>query len=544
MTAIGITRRGKNKWAEIKRNYRLTQTSLRVARSAHPDPQNSPVAFFVASTRLTNLSLNAAFNYLSACGVQLKGTPVVYFACQAGMSRCVLGVNRDFPEYPPPCKDCIALSRPIFGHAPTVWFQFHQSEELSQALDGLSTDQLSEFQYPLKLSNGEQTTIPLGELTLPSLRWALRLHTLADDEPTRFFFKQFILSAWNIATQFTQFIFEVQPQSVVVFNGVLFPEATARWIAHRHGLRVITHEVGFQPFCAFFTDGEATAYPLAIPLDYALSEAMNARLDQYLQKRFQGEFSMAGIRFWPEMRELDESFNQKASQFRQIVPVFTNVIYDTSQVHANTVFTHMFAWLDMILEIIKLHPDTLFVIRAHPDEMRLGKQSRESVPDWVDQNELLLLPNVIFVGSNEYLSSYELIERSKFVLVYNSSIGLEAVLLGKAVLCGGQARYTSYQTVYYPQSPAEYFQMAEQFLAADTEINIPSEFIQNARRFMYFQLFRSSLSFEQFLETSKQPGFVQLKKFPVMQLKPENSLTIQAVVDGILESKPFQMPEI
>jgi Capsule polysaccharide biosynthesis protein len=538
-----LTERGKNKWAEIMRNYRLTQNSLHVARAAHPEAENSPVAFFVASTRLTNLSLNAAFNYLSACGVQLKGTPVVYFACLAGMSRCVLGVNKDHPEQPPPCKDCIALSRRIFGHAPAIWFQYHQDEALLQAIDGLSVNQVCEFQYPLKLSGGEQTTIPLGELTLPSLRWALRLHTLADDEPTRFLFKQFILSAWNIATQFTRFIAEIQPQDVVVFNGVLFPEGTARWIAQQHGLRVITHEVGFQPFSGFFTDGEATAYPLDIPQDYILSDAMNARLDSYLQKRFQGEFTMAGIRFWPEMRGLDEPFNQKASRFRQIVSIFTNVIYDTSQVHANTVFTHMFAWLDMVLKIIKQHPDTLFVIRAHPDEMRPGKQSRESVPDWVEQNEVLLLPNVIFVESREYLSSYELIQRSKFVMVYNSSIGLEAVLLGKAVLCGGQARYSSYQTVYFPQSPAEYYQLAEQFMASDTEIIMPSEFIQNARRFMYFQLFRSSLSFEQFLETGKHPGFVQLKKFPVMQLKPENTLTIQAVVDGILENKPFLIPE-
>ena len=47
---------------------------------------------------------------------------------------------------------------------------------------------------------------------------------------------------------------------------------------------------------------------------------------------------MAGIRFWPEMRGLDEAFLQKAAKFHQIVPVFTNVIYDTSQVHANTCF--------------------------------------------------------------------------------------------------------------------------------------------------------------------------------------------------------------
>ena len=66
-----------------------------------------------------------------------------------------------------------------------------------------------------------------------------------------------------------------------------------------------------------------------------------------------------------------------------MVPVFTNVIFDTSQPHSNVVFPHMFAWLDCVLELVRAHPETLFVIRAHPDEIRPGKESRESVAQWV-----------------------------------------------------------------------------------------------------------------------------------------------------------------
>jgi len=40
----------------------------------------------------------------------------------------------------------------------------------------------------------------------------------------------------------------------------------------------------------------------------------------------------------------------------------------------------MFAWLDRVLEIIKAHPETFFVIRAHPDEGRPGKQSVKALP--------------------------------------------------------------------------------------------------------------------------------------------------------------------
>ena len=63
------------------------------------------------------------------------------------------------------------------------------------------------------------------------------------------------------------------------------------------------------------------------------------------------------------------------------------------------------------------------------------------------------LPNVVFIDSQEYISSYELIQRSKFVMVYNSSIGLEAALMGKPVLCGGQGRYTQIPDRLLPARP-------------------------------------------------------------------------------------------
>jgi hypothetical protein len=72
----------------------------------------------------------------------------------------------------------------------------------------------------------------------------------------------------------------------------------------------------------------------------------------------------------------------------------------------------MFAWLDKVLKVIKSHPETLFVIRAHPDESRPGKASQESVADWVEERGGDL-PNVVFVGPDEYFSSYEMIQRSK-----------------------------------------------------------------------------------------------------------------------------------
>jgi hypothetical protein len=495
--------------------------------------------FFNASTRLGGMSLNAAFSLISAWGLQLSDIPVIHFACKSGMSRCVLGTNPDDFSSEPPCRRCIAQSNWLLSSAPTRWFTYSLNLDLLDALKNLELEDLINIEYPFPHSES-QLVIPLGSLVLPSLRWALRRHHLSDDQPTRAFLKEYILSAYRVAQEFNRFLDEVEPEVIVVFNGLQYPEATARWVAHQRGIRVITHEVGFQPFSAFFTDGEATAYPIQIPQDFVLSQEQNNKLNKHMSQRFQGDFTMAGIRFWPEMRGLDEKLLNQAARFQQIVPVFTNVVFDTSQVHANVVFPQMFAWLDVVLKIIRAHPETFFVIRAHPDEKRPGssKQSRESVSDWVARKQVAQLPNVAFVDSLEYLSSYELIQRAKFVMVYNSSIGLEATLLGAPVLCAGKARYTQYPTVFFPETEEGFRQKVEEFLTAK-RVNVPVEQQRNARRFLYYQFFKVSLPFDDFLRVHSTPGYVQLKSFPWSQLLPDRSPTIKAIVNGIMEGAPF-----
>ena len=296
--------------------------------------------------------------------------------------------------------------------------------------------------------------------------------------------------------------------------------------------------MNLQPFSAFFTEGQATIYPQRIEPDFKLSASQDQLLDDYLEKRFQGDFRMAGIKFWSEMHQLPTELLEQIDRYNALVPVFTNVIFDTSQAHANTHFEHMFEWLDLVLETASRYPDTLFVIRAHPDEMRVGKASQESVMDWADKKKIESKENLLLIGPDRTLSSYELIQRSRFVMVYNSSIGLEASLMGRAVLCAGKARYTQYPTVIYPGSRQEYQAALNELLTAD-KVDIPVSYQENARRFLFYQLYRSSLPFGDFLTEHTTPGYVQLKRLSREDFSPGSSPVLDRIVAGILEGGDF-----
>ncbi len=521
----------RQRWVHTIGSQRWRNLASRVESLTPVKEDTRPVIFFNASTRLGGVSQNAAYSRLTSLGLRAQGVPVIHFACQAGMQRCVLGSNRDNFDQAPPCANCIKQSQALYEKSRVWKLEFAADETLATILEDLTVTKLQEFTWQDQ---------PLGFWAVNSLRWVMRRYTLPENLQTKAFLTAYILSAWNVYQQFNALISETNPQAAVIFNGMFFPEAAARQVCLDRGIKVFTHEVGIQPFSAFFTEGEATAYPMHIADDFKLTSEMDARLDEYLSNRFSGNFSMAGIQFWPEMKKLDPALESRFAQYKKIVPVFTNVIFDTSQVHANTIFGDMFQWLNSIYQSILDHPEILFVIRAHPDESRKGKASRESVADWVKRHGLLNLPNVVFVDSHEFISSYELIRRSHLVMNYNSTIGLEATLLHKPVLTAGKARYTQIPTTYFLTDRQEYLETLGKFLQSD-KIAVPDEFIRNARRFLYAQLYLTSLPFDEYVkEDGVWNGYVALRDFAPEALLPGNSETMQILSGGILNGSEFQ----
>jgi len=497
-------------------------------------PAGHPVLFFNASTRTHSLSLNAAFSLLASLAVRSRGVPVRYLVCRAGMQQCMLATSWRNPHLQPPCKQCMRLSEQVFPEDLSIGLPMHADvAEIMPQLEGRSLPELIAW---------EHAGVPFGRLCIPTLRWAMRIHHLGDTAVHRELMRKYLVSAVNLHMQFQRIFQEQKPRALVVFNGTTYPEAVARHTAVALGIPVITHEVGLRPHSAFFTDRDATFREVHIPDSFQLGKEENDRLDRYLEARWKGKFTMAGIQFWPQMEDLPDEVDVALERHEQMVVVFPNVIFDTSQVHANVVFEHMFAWLDEVLAIADEHPRTLFVIRAHPDEDRPGKASRESVAMWAADRGVCRRKNLLFYAPSVYVSSYELIRQAKFSLVYNSSIGLEASIMGKPLICAGRGRYTQAETVYFPTTRKAYRKLVEDFLEA-SEVEQPPVFIKHARRFLYYELYKASLDFSRLLEPYPgKPGFVTVAVDPILHAIQDGLIEWRIIADGILEGGTFSYP--
>ena len=108
-----FTQRIKRGLVRRLNNLKIASVAREVARK-EPQPNGAPVVFFKASTGIDDLSWNSGFHLLTSWAFRLQGIPVVYFACDAGMSHCVLGTNRDNVQKEPPCKSCVYQSRTLY----------------------------------------------------------------------------------------------------------------------------------------------------------------------------------------------------------------------------------------------------------------------------------------------------------------------------------------------------------------------------------------------------------------------------------------------
>jgi hypothetical protein len=94
--------------------------------------------------------------------------------------------------------------------------------------------------------------------------------------------------------------------------------------------------------------------------------------------------------------------------------------------------------------------------------------------------------------------------------------------------------------VFFPQTVKDVRRKMKEFLAVET-IEVPAEFKRNARRFLYYQLFRTSLPFGEFLEPSVRTTQTRLKSFGLEELV--KSEAIKTVMDGVLDGRDFLLKE-
>ena len=512
------------------RRYRGIQRINASIFKKTPQKITTKVLFFNISSGTTNVSLNSVASHLMSLMLIASGCDVKYIKCNKSILKCINGVNADNPRKNPPCNYCINYKNHLMPNAKSILLEneYNKLEDLKTILLSYNIEQLLNYTYD---------KINLGQLVTPSVRWALRKYSLSNGDIDKNLFVDYILSSINLLPQFRKILEEEKPNCVVIFNGTSYAEALLHHVACEKNIDVITYESGYSPKSLFITRNIATTWDLNIPTSFSMNQQEDDKLDIYLKNRFGGNFTMSGVKFWKDIQGIPSKLKHKLKCYDSVFSVFTNVIFDTSQVHANSLYSNMFEWLDELAEFAKSKSNSMFIIRAHPDESRSGKRSRESVSMWYRSNQISSIKNIYFIPPENYASSYELINLSNACLVYNSTIGLEAAILGKPVICAGNSRYRKFQIGYYYENRDLYFDAINKIINK-TFIHENETQINNARRYMYYTTFKASIDFSSYIKPLREYDYT-FKDFDLNLLLPEYSTEAKIIYDGIVKNKDF-----
>ena len=381
----------------------------------------------------------------------------------------------------------------------------------------------------------------IGRFVRISVAWFLSRGTLLDDYETLDAYRSFLVSGTILREAFQQLLEQTRPDRIFILNGAFFPERILAETATARSIPVVRYEKGFltdtvvachwRSGASILDFGEkAWQDALATPL----SPEQGRELDSYLEERVRGGRTLDN--FWAN-RVADNGRIRSDLGLRDghpLVPVFLNVVWDSSIQGRDVAFPSMGEWLVHVIRWAESRPDVDVVVRLHPAEIGLVNHvSRERMADHIDTNFESLPDNVHVVGADSSISSYSLMEMATVGLVYTSTVGLEMAARGIPVVCAGAGHYVHHGFTVDPQSQEDYWRTVEQLLQSPPPADQQARSQDLARRYAHLFFFR----YHQYLDVVHEAGRSRPRVTvrTAAELGPGRHAVVDRLLDCILE---------
>ena len=284
--------------------------------------------------------------------------------------------------------------------------------------------------------------------------------------------ERLLLDAWRTYESALQHIRQGKYDCVYIFNG-RFAAARA-WLraCQKTDTQFITHERTLDLEKVFL-------FPNSIPHDpapYATrihafwdsaqkSLEITARGREFFEERPKGKSSgwVSFVRS-QKLGVLPEGIEQagyKVGFFATTECEFSGVQDGT----ANRLYsTQAEAFYEIALRAAQEDRDSRFFLRLHPNSVNEGIR-------WWESEPFRQLSNLIIIPADSAVSTYDLIQALDKVVVFRSTVGIEATYWGKPSIALAPPFYGGIDAVYEPQSRDEAYRLVLEPLAPKDQIN-------------------------------------------------------------------------
>ncbi len=469
---------------------------------------------------------SAIVQYDSMIGhaLALRGASVTMATCGGGLEICDRANTYAAP--PMPCSSCRRYTTDAFdAHG----FDVRVLADYWDGDDGGAWPELDALTAP-ELTALEAEGLPLGQLADIPVKWFLCAANLADDPLAGSTSRAFLRSARRIARAMDRLLDDVQPDHVLILNGLFLFESILWARCRERGIDVVTYERAFRKETLVLHRGvPAGLYDFSSVWavnDRALEPAESVELDAYLASRRDGN---AFDQHW---RWADHDVQKRNGK---LAVLFTNLTWDTAVIGRDIAFADIESWLTHVVEFFAARPEHDLIVRVHPAEVALpGQRTRDSLYRVIQDRFPVLPPNVRVIAPSDTVSSYPLMDNCDVGLVYTSTTGLEVALNDKPVITAGETHYRGKGFTEDPSTVAEFDAALERALVDPSSLTAD---VERARRYAHFFFFRAPISSPRVSEPIK--GIARLTTEDPADLMPGANPEIDRICRGILEGAPF-----
>jgi hypothetical protein len=479
-----------------------------------------------------------------AHALSLRGATCFFATCAAHLPVCNQ-TNIHFAP-PMPCKRCIAGQHDIInksGFPNHTLREFlpedsHFQKRIYQTLQSIPDAKLEDFTYD---------NLPMGKLVQLSVRRFLLGHSIESYKTGFQIYRDFLYGAILAYESAKRLVDETKPDIIFLLNGLFMEERMMLLVAQHRSLPFVTYERGFTNNTFVFARNKlANYFDLSEHWDtlssIPLTPEQDAWLDSYLNKWKSGDSQ--SVKYWISPVDSLEEIRRRIGlpeQVDKIIPMFTNVVWDTAVQEKERIFDSIFDWVFRTLEFFQRHPDCHIVLRVHPAEVRLFRQeTTEPLLEHITERLSQIPENVSLVSADSDISSYRLIEHAHIVLVYTSTIGLEAALSGKTVITAANTHYQQKGFTIDPQSQDAYFTQLDQLINTPSHALKPVD-VHAARRYAYLFFHRYMVQIEPFNQI--RPGNIRMEIEHLKDLQPGHFPQLDAICDFLIQTRENLNPE-
>jgi hypothetical protein len=253
---------------------------------------------------------------------------------------------------------------------------------------------------------------------------------------------------------------EIQPNLVILFNGRFIENRPILRVCQKNNISYVTLERGGKLNTFLF---RVNSIPHSIE---TISEEMNFFWENATNNKeeignnfFNNRIKRVEDAWYSFTKEqqngrLPESF--KNIREKKVITIFNSSLdeYEGLEGFGPFFYENDNIGIKKITESLVSFSDIKLYLRVHPNLKGLDNEQNNYI-----KNKIKPFENIEIIEADDSVDTYELINKSDIIIVFNSTVGAEAIFANKKVILLGRAAYENLDSILIPKSHDELIEM-------------------------------------------------------------------------------------